>query len=1002
MPIKKFSTTKQMAKLEELRRQEEEERTQERAQSAGLPYVDLLHTPIDLEALALVSEEDAERGSLIVLKRQITKLFIAVADPAKSETQEILNRLKQERYEISLFLTSPASIRIGLERYKFVAPPSKPLQEEWFLDQGELESFQKNINNLEELKQQLAKVSTTEVLNIILAGALQTKASDIHFEPEHDFLRLRYRIDGVLQDIAQLPVRGYAPVLSRIKLFAKLIINIHNIAQDGRFEIFVQEKGVTTRTINVRVSIIPEHFGESVVMRLLTMDVSKLKLESLGMSANTLRLLNMGLSKTNGMILTTGPTGAGKTTTLYTAIQSINKPDIKIITIENPVEYKIEGTVQTQVEESKGYTFANGLRAIVRQDPDVVLVGEIRDNETSSIAVQASLTGHLVLSTLHTNEAAGTIPRLIDLGVDKKLLPSSLSVIMAQRLVRRLCPYCKVKYDLDEATQENIMKAFSIISPRAHIEIPEKVPSLWKAVGCDKCFKLGYAGQIGLYEAFGVDKKIEELMLQGATTSEIREAAIDQGMVTMLQDGLFKAIEGITDLDEIYRVVGDLEYIEELFGELISQTLTREAKITPEEQRSLDTALTQKDGLTKLMEEVPDERKLAVVMAGGVLAGATDVHFEPEKSAGKIRYRIDGMLQDVVEMPMSAYPALIGQIKILSGLKTEIRNQIQEGRFIINTLKQKQDVRVSVIPGGYGETAVIRILASDIANLTLEKLGIDKDIFPLLQSELQKPNGIILATGPTGSGKTTTMYAALNTLNRPETKIITIEDPIEYRLEGILQTQVDEEKGYSFASALKSLLRQNPNIILIGETRDSETAQAAIQASLTGHLVLSTLHTNNAVGTVTRLRNMQVSASDIASSINAVIAQRLVRKICSECSVKKSPGAEEEKKISHYLSQLPDALRAEIKKEVGDKIQLPSPVGCKTCHFTGYRGQVGLFEILVPNDTFRSLVLKDAPLQELEKTAENIGMITLAQDGIMKILRGLTSWEEVERVLGGL
>jgi type IV pilus assembly protein PilB len=1001
MTLNDFSKTKQQAKLEDLRRQEEEERTQERAQSVNLPYVDLLHTPIDLEALSLIKKEEAEESSLIILKRQVKKIWVAVEDPARPATQKTLKKLKEDQgFDISLFLTSPSSIKIGLKRYEFVATPSAPLQEEWFLDSSELNEFQKNIKTLEDLKKHIITTSTTNVLNVILAGALHSKASDIHFEPEHDVLRLRYRIDGVLQDVAKFSKDNYNQILSRVKLFAKLIINVHNIAQDGRFAIFIQEKGVTIDTVNVRVSIIPEHFGESIVMRLLTMDVSKLKLENLGLRPETLNILRLGLGKTNGMILTTGPTGAGKTTTLYTAIQEVNKPGIKIITVENPVEYKIEGVVQTQIDEKAGYTFANGLRAIVRQDPDIVLVGEIRDNDTASIAIQASLTGHLVLSTLHTNEAAGTIPRFIDLGVDKKTLPSSLSVIMAQRLVRRLCPYCKEEYEIDEKTQDEIMEAFSIISPRAKVEIPKNISRAWKAKGCPKCLGLGYSGQIGIYEVFLMDKKMEKLTLQGATTSEIREAAIDQGMITMLQDGLFKVIEGVTDLDEVYRVVGDLEYVKILFAELISQTLTRGIKITNEEEENINKALKEKGGLKRLIENSSDERKLALIMAGGIKSRATDVHIEPEKNIGQVRYRIDGILQNMADIPMNIFPSLIGEIKILSGLKTEIRNQIQEGRFNVKFQDKTQDIRVSIIPGGYGETSVLRILSSGIASLTLEDLGIDDKNLSLLKEEIKKPNGILLSTGPTGSGKTTTMYSVLNILNQPNVKIITIEDPIEYTLKGIIQTQVDESKGYTFASALKSLLRQNPNIILIGETRDEETAQAAIQASLTGHLVLSTLHTNDAVGTIARLRNMKISTSDIASSINAVIAQRLVRKVCPKCSVYQKLTAEQEGVVERELKNLPEDLKLKIFKDIEKPYKAPTAKGCDYCNFTGYFGQIGLFEILIPNEEFRSLILKEVPSQELEKKAKEIGMITLRQDGIIKILKGLTTWEEVEKTLG--
>jgi type II secretory ATPase GspE/PulE/Tfp pilus assembly ATPase PilB-like protein len=410
--------------------------------------------------------------------------------------------------------------------------------------------IEKEIKNISDLKDKLTSMPVTKVLNILIAGALKIGASDIHFEPEEKTIRLRYRLDGVLNDVVNFSPDGYGQLLSRIKLMSGLKINIHESPQDGRFTI--REKD---NDIEVRVSILPGSYGEDIVMRILDPLTIKQKLEDLGMRPDTLEIIRKLLDKTTGAILTTGPTGSGKTTTLYAFIKHINNPDIKIITIEDPVEYHIEGIAQTQVEPDAGYTFASGLRSIVRQDPDVILVGEIRDVETAEIAMQAALTGHLVFSTLHTNDAAGAIPRLIDFGVKPITIAPAINAVMAQRLVRRPCPKCGKKQKIKPEDFEIIKKAFAKngnerlknFNEKSEVVYPDK---------CAACNSTGYSGRVGVYELFEIDPELEKLIQRSPAISDVREMAVAKGMITLLQDGLLKAIEGKTTIEEVMRVIG--------------------------------------------------------------------------------------------------------------------------------------------------------------------------------------------------------------------------------------------------------------------------------------------------------------------------------------------------------------------------------------------------------------------------------------------------------------
>lgn len=677
---------------------------------------------------------------------------------------------------------------------------------------------------------------------------------------------------------------------------------------------------------------------------------------------------------------------------------------MKIITVEDPVEYKIKGISQTQVSKSRGYTFANALRAIVRQDPDVILVGEIRDDETAGIAVHSSLTGHLVLSTVHTNSAIETTPRLIDMGIKPSLIPAAVNAIIAQRLVRKLCLHCKEKYIPARETVESIKKILAVISPKAKLAIPKEIAAFYRAKGCPQCHGLGFKGRIGIFEIFTINDEIAQKITEMAPESEILALALEAGMVTMLQDGILKALEGITSLEEVQRVTGEGKFLEELYEKIITQLLLRSILVKKETAEKISAIEKNFAKLQDLVKVASPEEILNLTIAAGLKLRAGDIHIEPEENIVKIRYRIDGILQDAAQIPMNEYPHFLGNIKILSGFKaTDVESGVKDSRFSINVeegafpeIKDREiDVRVSIILGGYGETVVMRLLNQGAQATQIEKLGIRQKNLDKLLEQIKKPNGIILNTGPTGSGKTTTLYSLLEILNKPGVKIITVEDPIEYRLKGILQTQVEDRRGYTFPKALRALLRQNPDIMMIGEIRDNETAQIAVQASLTGHLVLSTLHTNNASGSVQRLINMGVSPTDIASSVNAFMAQRLVRLLCPKCKKKVVPSPEMKSHIEKVLGAISKnaGVEAPAKFEYVFEAQ-----GCPECNNIGYKGRTTVSEVMSMTKEMEELITKQPTTSEVERLAIEQGMFTMAQDGVLKVLEGVTTMEEVERV----
>jgi len=430
---------------------------------------------------------------------------------------------------------------------------------------------------------------------------------------------------------------------------------------------------------------------------------------------------------------------------------------------------------------------------------------------------------------------------------------------------------------------------------------------------------------------------------------------------------------------EVTKITGEVKISPNIIAEV-----RKKVKNIPDFQKKIKEFLTRP--VTELLE---------IILGGGTNLEASDIHLEPEEEEAKLRVRIDGILEDVIVFDFKIYQTLLSRIKLLSGIKLNITDRAQDGRFSILINKTAIEIRVSTLPAEHGESIVLRIL-NPKSLIEIEALGLRKDLLEIFKKEIKKPNGMIIVTGPTGSGKTTTLYAFLKKINQPEIKIITIEDPIEYHLKGISQTQVDPKKGYDFASGLKAIMRQDPDVILVGEIRDLETSEIALQAALTGHLVFSTLHTNDAAGTVARLVDLGVRPVSIAPAINMIIAQRLVRKVCQKCS-KFSPISQNDlKKIKEELRWLPKEIKISLK----EKIKIPQAVGCRECNFTGYRGRIGIYETLLVDEKMEKFILTSPSISALREAAIKKGMVLMKQDGFLKVLEGITTIEEVERVAG--
>lgn len=554
----KFDDNGNDERIKKLHEKEEEDFLQIMSGKHGIPYADLTSIPIDTSAVGLI-KEDVARASLIA-PFEVTnkKVKVGLFSPTQANTKEVIASLEERGYILEKYLVSHLSLEKVWERYKDISGSKKSEAGTVDISGENMEELVGKFSNLavvsEALSTTVAEKTARHISNIfsiVLAGAIGIRASDIHIEPAEDAVHIRYRIDGVLHEVVTLPTSIYRLFSSRLKLLAGLKLNLGAESQDGRFSIKIKDI-----EIEMRVSVVPGAYGEGVVMRILNPQSLNVTLEDLGMSPRLLAIIDKEIKKPHGMILNTGPTGSGKTTTLYSFLKRIYSPEIKMMTIEDPIEYHLKGVSQTQVEAEKGYTFLEGLRSAMRQDPDVIMIGEIRDGETAKVAINSALTGHMVFSTLHTNTAAGAIPRLIDLGVTPKIIGSSLTVALAQRLARKLCPECKKEDMPNEREQKIIDEVALIIKEKVGEEVQTK--KLWRGVGCKACNNTGYRGRVGVFEAVMMTAEIEALLDTIPSEREIREIAKKQGILNMREDGIEKILAGLTSFDEVERVV-DLE-----------------------------------------------------------------------------------------------------------------------------------------------------------------------------------------------------------------------------------------------------------------------------------------------------------------------------------------------------------------------------------------------------------------------------------------------------------
>ncbi len=557
--MRDYDEDKQNQKLIELRLREEESLVKLLAKEYDLPYIDLTMTPIDIDSLRLVHEDEARDSQIAVFNINGKNASIAILSPTSEKSKASLKKIEAKGFSVYPYMVSHQGLKKVWDRYKDLSFAEETKGGALDISSDEIGLFIASIKTTEDIKKetdsildQKGKFRTSKILEVIVGGALATKASDIHIEPEEEYVRTRFRLDGVLTEVTRFDHKIYSLLNSRLKLISGLKLNVKNSAQDGRFTIKVGDSD-----IEIRTSMLPGSYGESIVLRVLNPNAISVPLQDLGIHPRLLAILEREISRPNGMLLNTGPTGSGKTTTLYAFLKKVHSSDIKIITIENPIEYHLPGIVQTQTDVENGYTFEGGLRSALRQDPDIIMVGEIRDQETAEIAINAALTGHLVFSTLHTNDAAGTFPRLIDLGVNPKIISSALTVAMAQRLVRVLCKYCKSEVPLEGREKLLVEEITSKINDKSYLE-GIQLKTHFKAVGCEKCNSSGYKGRLGIYEAVLADKNVEKVIVSNPNAREISDAAKPQNILSMREDGIIKILQGITCFEELERVL-DIE-----------------------------------------------------------------------------------------------------------------------------------------------------------------------------------------------------------------------------------------------------------------------------------------------------------------------------------------------------------------------------------------------------------------------------------------------------------
>ncbi len=507
------------------------------AQAIGVPFVEsLAHLPVSHEFLSRIPISFARRGSVIGFAAENGDMPVALADPSKWQEIEVLSRVLGRRMR-PVFAPRAEVLRVINASYQESTDGAQRVIEEFNEDEvmRELEEVSGN----EDLLDVAGRAPVVKLVNLMIFDAVKRRASDIHVQPYEDSLVVRLRVDGILHDAFRPPKALQEEIISRIKVMGGMNIAERRLAQDGRATVEVGD-----RVVDLRIATLPTNFGERAVLRLLDKSTRTYDLSDLGMPSRDLDSFRRLIRLDHGILLVTGPTGSGKTTTLYAALQEINSKDLNILTLEDPIEYRLEGVSQTQVSEKKGMTFASGLRHVLRQDPDIIMVGEIRDGETAHMAIQSALTGHLVFSTLHTNDASGAVARMLDLGVEPYLLASSLLGVLAQRLVRRTCPACREVHRPAPAEMRLWGLDESTLGGRA----------LYRGKGCEACMGTGYRERLGIFELLLVDEKIRELILQSGKASSIKAAGLAAGMTSLWADGISKAIEGETTMEEVARV----------------------------------------------------------------------------------------------------------------------------------------------------------------------------------------------------------------------------------------------------------------------------------------------------------------------------------------------------------------------------------------------------------------------------------------------------------------
>lgn len=526
------------------------------AEKLNVPFFELSDRAIPPDVLREISEEAAAFYQILPLAKDEKTLEVGMVDPTDIRAKEALKFItRRKNLTPKIYLIALSDFKSGLSQYR-------SLKEEVLSALQELEkelAEQKGIpakKTAQELERIMAEAPITKIVAVFLRHAQEGGASDIHIEPTEERVKVRFRVDGVLHTSLFLPKKVHAAVVSRIKILANLKIDETRIPQDGRFHSVIDNK-----KIDFRVSTFPTALGEKAVLRLLDPTVGLLSLEEIGLTGRNLRVIEEGIQEPFGMVLLTGPTGSGKTTTLYAIMRILNQEAVNIVSLEDPVEYLISGISQSQIKPEINYTFATGLRSILRQDPDIVMVGEIRDEETADLATHAALTGHIVLSTLHTNNAIGVIPRLVDMGVEQFLIPASLNLGIAQRLIRRLCPHCKKEVSPPSKIKELIEKEIRALPEESQEELKKEVNlssiKLWQAQGCKFCAKKGTKGRIAIFEVLKMTPSLERITIEGPSEQKIIEEAKRQGMTTMKQDGIIKALKGIVSLEEVLQEVAE-------------------------------------------------------------------------------------------------------------------------------------------------------------------------------------------------------------------------------------------------------------------------------------------------------------------------------------------------------------------------------------------------------------------------------------------------------------